>query len=152
MAARCFYRRKLCVSEEIILKLIDTYQPNVLCPAKGWTKFHEGPLHTIWFQGFGGSNFQSVWQRPITCYEVMTGEIQLKDLVVSKLLRQDFIKYRSLFPHVSAAPQLTEEVWQRKISWNVAWSCGNSISSMGTFIAEEKRDDGVRWEMNDLET
>ncbi|MFZ0514791.1 MAG: hypothetical protein WAM14_24520 [Candidatus Nitrosopolaris sp.] len=40
----------------------------------------------------------------------MTGEIQLKDLVVSKLLRQDFIKYRSLFPHVSAAPQLTEEV------------------------------------------
>jgi len=38
----------------------------------------------------------------------MTGEIQLKDLVVSKLLRQGLIKYRSLFPHVSAALQLTE--------------------------------------------
>jgi DNA polymerase elongation subunit (family B) len=38
----------------------------------------------------------------------MTGEIQLKDLVVSKMLRQDLSKYRSLFPHVSAALQLTE--------------------------------------------
>jgi DNA polymerase elongation subunit (family B) len=38
----------------------------------------------------------------------MTGGIQLKDLVISKLLRQDLIKHRSLFPHVSAALQLTE--------------------------------------------
>lgn len=38
----------------------------------------------------------------------MTGEIQIKDLVVSKLLRQDLDKYRSLFPYVSAALQLTE--------------------------------------------
>ncbi len=38
----------------------------------------------------------------------MTGEIQLKDLVVSKMLRQDLTKYRSLFPHVSAALQLKE--------------------------------------------
>jgi DNA polymerase elongation subunit (family B) len=38
---------------------------------------------------------------------VMTGEIQLKDLVVSKMLRQDLTKYRNLFPHVSAALQLT---------------------------------------------
>lgn len=37
----------------------------------------------------------------------MTGDIQLKDLVVSKMLRQDLIKYRSLFPHVSAALQMT---------------------------------------------
>ena len=41
-----------------------------------------------------------------TIDKVMTGEIQLKDLVVSKMLRQDLIKYRSLFPHVSAALQL----------------------------------------------
>jgi DNA polymerase elongation subunit (family B) len=40
--------------------------------------------------------------------KVMTGEIQLKDLVVSKLLRQDLTNYRNLFPHVSAALQLTE--------------------------------------------
>jgi DNA polymerase elongation subunit (family B) len=38
----------------------------------------------------------------------MTGELELKDLIVSKILRQDLYKYRSLFPHVSAALQLTE--------------------------------------------
>ena len=38
----------------------------------------------------------------------MTGELQVKDLVVSKILRQDLHKYRSLFPHVSAALQLSE--------------------------------------------
>jgi DNA polymerase elongation subunit (family B) len=43
-----------------------------------------------------------------TIDKVMTGEIQMKDLVVSKMLRQDLIKYRSLFPHVSAALQLTD--------------------------------------------
>ena len=43
-----------------------------------------------------------------TIDKVMTGEIPLKDLVVSKMLRQDLIKYRSLFPHVSAALQLAE--------------------------------------------
>jgi DNA polymerase elongation subunit (family B) len=43
-----------------------------------------------------------------TLDKVMTGEIQIKDLVVSKMLRQDLTKYRSLFPHVSAALQLTE--------------------------------------------
>jgi len=36
----------------------------------------------------------------------MTGEgLDGKDLVISKLLRQDIQKYRSLFPHVSAAIQ-----------------------------------------------
>jgi len=43
-----------------------------------------------------------------TIDNVMTGEIPLKDLVVSKLMRQDLSKYRSLSPHVSAAIQLTE--------------------------------------------
>jgi DNA polymerase elongation subunit (family B) len=43
-----------------------------------------------------------------TIDRVMTGDIRLKDLVVSKQLRQDLIKYRNLFPHVSAALQLTE--------------------------------------------
>jgi DNA polymerase elongation subunit (family B) len=37
----------------------------------------------------------------------MTGEgLDDKDLVISKLLRQDIQKYRSLFTHVSAAIQL----------------------------------------------
>jgi DNA polymerase elongation subunit (family B) len=43
-----------------------------------------------------------------TIDKVMTDDIQFKDLIVSKLLRQDLIKYRTLFPHVSAALQLTE--------------------------------------------
>jgi DNA polymerase elongation subunit (family B) len=43
-----------------------------------------------------------------TIDKVMTGKIQLKDLVVSKMLRQELTKYRSLFPHVSAALQMTE--------------------------------------------
>ena len=38
----------------------------------------------------------------------MTGEgLDEKDLVISKLLRQDIEKYKSLFPHVSAAIQLS---------------------------------------------
>jgi len=41
-----------------------------------------------------------------TIDKVMTGEIEMQDLVVSKLLRQDINKYSSLFPHVSAAIQL----------------------------------------------
>jgi DNA polymerase elongation subunit (family B) len=37
----------------------------------------------------------------------MTGEgLNDKELVISKLLRQDIQKYKSLFPHVSAAIQL----------------------------------------------
>jgi DNA polymerase elongation subunit (family B) len=43
-----------------------------------------------------------------TIDKVMTGELELKDLIVSKILRHDLYKYRSLFPHVSAALQLTE--------------------------------------------
>jgi DNA polymerase elongation subunit (family B) len=43
-----------------------------------------------------------------TIDKVMTGEIEVQDLVVSKLLRQDIHKYRTLFSHVSAAIQLRE--------------------------------------------
>lgn len=43
-----------------------------------------------------------------TMDKVMTGEIEVQDLVVSKLLRQDINKYRSLYPHVSAAIRLRE--------------------------------------------
>jgi DNA polymerase elongation subunit (family B) len=40
--------------------------------------------------------------------KIMTGEgILQQDLVISKLLRQDIDKYRSIFPHVSAAIQLS---------------------------------------------
>ena len=38
--------------------------------------------------------------------KLMNGEVQIIDLVISKLLRQNIEKYRSLFPHVSAAIRL----------------------------------------------
>ena len=38
--------------------------------------------------------------------KLMTGEVQITDLVVSKLLRQNIEKYRSLFPHVAATIRL----------------------------------------------
>jgi DNA polymerase elongation subunit (family B) len=42
--------------------------------------------------------------------KIMIGEeIQQQDLVISKLLRQDIEKYKSLFPHVSAAIQLSSK-------------------------------------------
>ncbi len=41
-----------------------------------------------------------------TIDKVMTGEVQLQDLVVSKFLGQDLDKYSSLFAHVAAAIQL----------------------------------------------
>ena len=43
-----------------------------------------------------------------TIDKVMTGEIEVQDLVVSKLLRQDIHNYSSLFPHISAAIRLRE--------------------------------------------
>jgi DNA polymerase family B len=38
--------------------------------------------------------------------KLMNGEVQITDLVISKLLRQNIEKYRSLFPHVAAAVRL----------------------------------------------
>jgi DNA polymerase-2 len=46
-----------------------------------------------------------------TIDKIMLAEenINQKDLVISKLLGQDIIKYKSLFPHVSAAIQLSDD-------------------------------------------
>ena len=41
-----------------------------------------------------------------TIDKLMNGEVHITDLVISKLLRQDIQKYRSLFPHVAAAIRL----------------------------------------------
>jgi DNA polymerase elongation subunit (family B) len=38
--------------------------------------------------------------------KLMNGDIQITDLVISKLLRQNIEKYRGLFPHVAAAIKL----------------------------------------------
>ena len=46
--------------------------------------------------------------------KIMTGEdIHQEDLVISKLLGQDIEKYKSLFPHVSAAIQLLSNIMRR---------------------------------------
>ncbi|HEY6883746.1 MAG TPA: DNA polymerase domain-containing protein, partial [Nitrososphaeraceae archaeon] len=51
-----------------------------------------------------------------TIDKIMTGEdIQQQDLVISKLLRQDIAKYKSLFPHVSAAIQLSNHTGKHPI-------------------------------------
>lgn len=42
-----------------------------------------------------------------TIDNVMTGEVDPADLIISKQLRMDITKYRSLFPHVAAAIQLS---------------------------------------------
>jgi DNA polymerase elongation subunit (family B) len=42
-----------------------------------------------------------------TIDKVMTGEIDSADLIISKQLRMDITKYRSLFAHVAAAIQLS---------------------------------------------
>ena len=42
-----------------------------------------------------------------TIDKVMTGEIELQDLVISKQLRMNIYNYRSVFPHVAAAIQLS---------------------------------------------
>ena len=48
--------------------------------------------------------------------KIMTGhDLQQQNLVVSKLLRQDIVKYKSLFPHVSAAIQLSNDTGKHPI-------------------------------------
>ena len=42
-----------------------------------------------------------------TIDKVMTGEIHLQDLIISKQLRMNIHNYRSIFPHVAAAIQLS---------------------------------------------
>jgi DNA polymerase elongation subunit (family B) len=44
-----------------------------------------------------------------TIDKIMTGEIQSQDLVVTKILGQNIDKYKSLFPHVSAAILLAKK-------------------------------------------
>jgi len=43
-----------------------------------------------------------------TIDKIMTGEVELNDLVVSKLLGQGLERYKALFPHVCAAIQLNK--------------------------------------------
>ena len=42
-----------------------------------------------------------------TIDKIMTGEIEPADLIISKQLRMDITKYKTIFPHVAAAIQLS---------------------------------------------
>ena len=44
-----------------------------------------------------------------TIDKVMTGEIELQDLIISKQLRMNINNYKSIFPHVAAAIQLSND-------------------------------------------
>ena len=49
-----------------------------------------------------------------TIDKIMTGEMSLEELVISKTLRNSVDKYRSIFPHVAAAIQLASRGKQVK--------------------------------------
>jgi DNA polymerase elongation subunit (family B) len=61
--------------------------------------------------------------------KIMTGEsIKQQDLVISKLLRQDIIKYKSLFPHVSAAIQLSNGTGKYPMKGHtIPWMIGSVV-------------------------
>jgi DNA polymerase elongation subunit (family B) len=61
-----------------------------------------------------------------TIDKLMTGEIKLQDLVISKLLGQGLDKYKSLFPHVSAAIQLAIEGKSTSVGESVEYIFTNS--------------------------
>ena len=61
-----------------------------------------------------------------TIDRIMTGEIQLQDLVISKSLGQGLDKYKSLFPHVSAAIQLSNEGKSKAVGESVEYIFTNS--------------------------
>ena len=58
--------------------------------------------------------------------KIMTGDIDLQDLVVSKILGQGLEKYKSLFPHVSAAIQLAREGKSTMVGEGVEYIFTNS--------------------------
>jgi DNA polymerase elongation subunit (family B) len=64
-----------------------------------------------------------------TIDKLMTGEIQLQDLVVTKKLGQEIDKYKSLFPHVCAAIQLANDGKSTTVGEGVEYIYTNSSHS-----------------------
>jgi DNA polymerase family B len=95
-------------TEGNILRLTDRYQPNFI------KEFQTELLYTL----FDCNNSTEVLSKGYengllfvtqTIDKLMTGEIQPQDLVVTKILGQNIDKYKSLFPHVSAAILLAKK-------------------------------------------
>ena len=75
-------------------------------------QFQTQLLHTLWLQRHRGGNKQGIWELLLVTKaidRIMIGgdDVTQDDLIISKLLGQNIEKYRSLFPHVSAAIQLS---------------------------------------------
>ena len=94
-------------SNELIARGIEIRrhdEPNFIKPQLLYTLFECKDSAEVLSKGF--ENALLLVTKTID--KVMAREIQIKDLVVSKMLRQDLSEYTSLFPHVSAALQLTD--------------------------------------------
>jgi len=77
-------------------------------------KFQTELLYTLFDRKDSGEVMSKGYENALllltkTIDKVVTGDIELRDLVISKSLGQDIDKYKFLFPHVSAAIQLAIE-------------------------------------------
>ena len=81
-----------------------------------------------------------------TIDKVMTGEIQSQDLVVTKILGQNIDKYKSLFPHVSAAILLAKNGIKMNVGEGVEYIYTNTHHNNPLYrvipkaLVEENRD------------
>lgn len=75
-------------------------------------EFQNELLYTLFDCNTYDQIFNNTLENALLCItrfidKIMTGEIKLQDLVVSKRLRMNITKYKSIFPHVAAAMQLS---------------------------------------------
>lgn len=96
--------------KELITRGIETRRHDT---PKFIKEFQKELLYTL----FDAANANDILDRTLehalfcvtkTIDKIMTGEIEQADLIISKQLRMDITKYRSLFPHVAAAIQLSK--------------------------------------------
>ena len=96
-------------SKELVIRGLETRRhdtPNFI------KQFQTELLYTL----FDCDNTEGIYDKTLeeallcitkTIDKVMTREIELQDLVISKQLRMNIYNYRSIFPHVAAAIQLS---------------------------------------------
>jgi DNA polymerase elongation subunit (family B) len=74
-------------------------------------QFQTELLHTLFDCDNAAEIYDKTLEKALLCItktidKIMTGEIYLQDLVISKQLRMNINHYKSIFPHVAAAIQL----------------------------------------------
>jgi DNA polymerase elongation subunit (family B) len=101
----------LTYSKELVTRGIETRRhdtPNFI------KQFQTQLLYTLFACANTAEIYDKTLEEALLCVtktidKVMTGEIQLKDLVISKQLRMNIYNYKSIFPHVAAAIQLSND-------------------------------------------